>query len=80
MNAIRFNLTVGSKASYYEVQNKINFQRAVVTRESSRDLKNEFFAELDVTSHGGTLYRDLKQSGLCKTITLYPDSILNNEE
>jgi hypothetical protein len=80
MSVIRFNLTIDSKGSYYQVQQKINFHRAVVTRESQRDLRNEFYADLDVTSHGGTLYRDLQQSGLCKTLTLYPDSIVNDTE
>lgn len=80
MSIIRFVLTVDSKPSYYQIQTKINFQRAVITRETSRDLKNEFHAELDVTSHGSTLFRDLKQSGLCKTLSLYPDSIINESE
>lgn len=80
MSVIRFNVTVDTKSAYYGVQQKINFHRAVVTREKTRELKAEFFADLDVTSHGSTLYRDLKNSGICKTLTLYPDSILNDNE
>jgi hypothetical protein len=80
MSVIKFNATVDTKSTYYQLHQKINFYRAVVTRENSRELKAEFFADLDVTSHGSTLYRDLKNSGICKTLTLYPDSILNDNE
>ena len=70
---VKFNCTTDNKKDYYEIRKKISFHRATPIRERQRDLKDEFFCELDVLSHGRSLYRELKDSGLCKTIVLITD-------
>jgi hypothetical protein len=42
-------------------------------REKIRELKDEYFAEFEVVSSGRFLYRDLKESGLCKHLRLDPN-------
>jgi hypothetical protein len=67
---VKFILTTVDKKDYYEIQRIINFHRATIVRERVRDLLDEFHCELEVLSHGRSLYRQLKDSGLCKTIQL----------
>ena len=67
---VKFLCTTDDKKNYYDIKSKINFNRATIIRERVRDLKNDFFTEIEVVSHGRTLYRDLKQSGLCKNLFL----------
>jgi len=67
---VKFLCTTDDKKNYYSIKSKINFNRATIIREKVRDLKNDFFTEIEVVSHGRTLYRDLKQSGLCKNLIL----------
>ena len=67
---VKFILTTVDKKDYYEIQRIVNFHRATVMRERVRDLLDEFHCELEVISHGRSLYRQLKDSGLCKTILL----------
>jgi hypothetical protein len=67
---VKFILTTVDKKDYYEIQRIVNFHRATVMRERVRDLLDEFHCELEVISHGRSLYRQLKDSGLCKTIQL----------
>ncbi len=67
---VKFTCTSDNKQDYYEIQRKINFHRATMIRERQRDLLDEFFCEMDVLSHGRSLYRELKESGLCRTIML----------
>lgn len=63
-------LTTVDKADYYEIQRVINFHRATVIRERVRDFLDEYHCELEVISHGRSLFRQLKDSGHCKTIQL----------
>lgn len=70
---VKFYCRIDDKEKYREVKRKINIQRGTLTRESVRDLKSEFFAELECMVHGRTLYLDLKESGLCKNIGLLPN-------
>ena len=67
---VKFILTTVDKKDYYEIQRIVNFHRATIVRERVRDLLDEFHCELEVLSHGRSLYRQLKDSGLCKTILL----------
>ena len=67
---VKFILTTVDKKDYYEIQRIVNFHRATVMRERVRDLLDEFHCELEVISHGRSLYRQLKDSGFCKTILL----------
>ncbi len=69
---VKFFCNTNDKKNYYAIKAKINFNRATIMRERVRDLKNDFYAEFDLVSHGRTLFRDLKQSDLCKTIYLRP--------
>jgi len=70
---VRFYCILDDKKKYYEVKRKINIQRGTLLRENIRDLKNEFYAELECLVHGRTLYLDLKESGLCKNLNLLPN-------
>jgi|DEB0MinimDraft_10_1074344.scaffolds.fasta_scaffold87589_2 hypothetical protein len=70
---VRFYCILDDKKKYYEVKRKINIQRGTLLRENIRDLKNEFYAELECLVHGRTLYLDLKASGLCKNLNLLPN-------
>jgi hypothetical protein len=72
---VKFNCTTDNKKDYYEIRKKVSFHRATPIRERQRDLKDEFFCELEVLSHGGSLYRELKESGLCRTIVLLTGQI-----
>ena len=67
---VKFILTTADKKDYYEIQRKVNFHRATVVREKIRDLLDEYHCELEILSHGRSLYRELKESELCKTIHL----------
>ncbi len=69
---VKFFCNTNDKKNYYAIKAKINFNRATIIRERVRDLKNDFYAEFDLACHGRTLFRDLKQSGLCKNISLRP--------
>jgi hypothetical protein len=76
---VKFLCTSDDKANYYAIKAKINFNRATIIREKIRDLKNDFFTELEVISHGRTLYRDLKQSGICKGLFLRSELFDDND-
>lgn len=70
---VKFVCQVDNKKDYYEVKKRILFQKGTLIREHVRDLKHEFFAEFECLVHGRTLYLDLKESGICKTIGLIPN-------
>lgn len=67
---VKFFCNTDNKKDYWEIKSKINFNRATIIRERVRDLKNDFYVEFEILSHGRTLYRDLKQSNLCKNLIL----------
>lgn len=76
---IRFVCTTDNKGNYYKIKEKIFFSRATILREKIRDLRDEYFTEFEVVSQGRFLYRDLKNSGLCKTLRLDPNLIDEDE-
>jgi len=67
---VKFFCNTDNKKNYWEIKSKINFNRAAIIRERVRDLKDDFYVEFVILSHGRTLYRDLKQSNLCKNLIL----------
>jgi len=67
---VKFFCNTDNKKNYWEIKSKINFNRAAIIRERVRDLKDDFYVEFVILSHGRTLYRDLKQSNLCKILIL----------
>jgi len=67
---VKFTCTTDDKKNFYKIKEKVNFHRATTMREKQRDMKNDFFCEFEILSHGGSLYRELKDSGLCKNILL----------
>jgi len=67
---VKFFCNTDNKQNYWEIKSKINFNRATIMRERVRELKNDFYVEFEILSHGRTLYRDLKQSNLCKNLIL----------
>lgn len=76
---VRFVCTTDNKKDYYKIKEKIVFSRATIMREKIRDLKDEYFAEFEIISQGRFLYRDLKESKLCRHMRLDPN-IVDNEE
>lgn len=69
---IRFVCTTDDKQKYHKIKEKIFHTRSTIMREKVRELRDEFFAEFEIMAFGRTLYRDLKDSGLCKHLRLDP--------
>jgi len=76
---VRFVCTTDDKQKYHKIKEKIFFTRSTIMREKIRELKDEYFAEFEVLSHGRFLYRDLKESDLCKHLRLDPN-LVDDEE
>ncbi|NBO36014.1 hypothetical protein EBU91_00480 [bacterium] len=76
---VKFFCNTNNKKDYYQIKEKINHNRATVMREKVRDLRNDFYAEFVVISHGRFLFLDLKQSGFCQNLTLQSQT-QNTEE
>lgn len=76
---IRFVCTTDDKQNYHKIKAKIFHTQATIMRERVRELKDEYFAEFEIMSFGRTLYRDLKDSGLCKHLRLDPN-LVDDEE
>ena len=76
---VRFVCTTDTKQKYYEIKQKIFHARATIMREKIREMKDEYFAEFEIVSYGRTLYRELKDSDLCKNLRLDPN-IVDTEE
>ena len=72
---IRFVCTTDDKQKYHKIKEKIFHTRSTIMREKVRELRDEFFAEFEIMAFGRTLYRDLKDSGLCKHLRLDPNLI-----
>lgn len=76
---VKFVCTTDDKQKYHKIKEKIFFSRSTILREKIRELKDEYFAEFEVISQGRFLYRDLKESGLCKHLRLDPN-LIDEEE
>lgn len=76
---VRFVCTTDNKADYYKIKEKIFRTGSTIMREKIRDLKSEYFAEFEIISEGRFLYRDLKESNLCRHMRLDPN-LIDNEE
>ena len=76
---VRFVCSTDDKQKYHKIKEKIFFSRATIMREKIREMKDEYFAELEVVSYGRFLYRDLKESGLCKHLRLDPNLVEDEE-
>ena len=76
---VRFVCTTDNKADYYKIKEKIFHTGSTIMREKIRELKDEYFAEFEIMSHGRFLYRDLKESNLCKHLRLDPN-LVDDEE
>ena len=72
---IRFVCSTDDKQKYYKIKEKIFHTQSTIMREKVRELKDEFFAEFEIMAFGRTLYRDLKDSGLCNHLRLDPNLI-----
>ncbi len=80
---VKFVLTTDDKQKYYAIQKRIYFSNATITRETVRELKDEFHAEMEVMSFGRYLFLEIKESGNCKTLRLDPNidpGIMNGDE
>jgi hypothetical protein len=61
---IRFLCVFSDKQSYQQAMQKTFFARGMVIREKVRDLKDEFFAEVEIGVHGSSLYKEISASEL----------------
>ena len=80
---VKFVLTTDDKQKYHELKRRIFFSNATITRETVRELKNDFHADLEVLSFGRYLFLEIKESGKCKTLRLDPNidpAIMNGDE
>jgi hypothetical protein len=69
MSAIRFICTVDNKASHEEIKRRLYSARGALMREKVyKDTSLEFLSEMEMMSEGGTLYREVKELGLAKSI------------
>jgi hypothetical protein len=69
MTAIRFVCTTDNKASHEEIKRRLYSARGALMREKVyKDTSAEFHSEMEMMSEGGTLYREVKELGLSKTI------------
>ena len=53
---VKFVLTTDDKQKYHEIKRRIFFSNATITRETVRELKNDFHADLEVLSFGRYLF------------------------
>ena len=71
MPALKFTCKTNSKKNHEEIKRKTYFAGGDIVREKvRRDTSSEFDGEFEIMSEGGTLYRDVKESGLTTTITI----------
>ena len=77
---IRFVCSTDNKQKYHKIKEKIFHTRSTIMREKVRELRDEFFAEFEIMAFGRTLYRDLKDSGLCKHLRLDPSLVDEGDE
>lgn len=69
MAAIRFVCTTDNKADHEEIKRRLYSARGALMREKIyKDTSSEFHSEMEMMSEGGTLYREVKELGLSKTI------------
>lgn len=76
---VKFVCSTDDKQKYHKIKEKIFFSRATVMREKIREMRDEYFAELEIISEGRFLYRDIKESGLCNHLRLDPNIIDTDE-
>lgn len=69
---IRFLCVCRDKKTYAEVTQQTFFARGMIIREKVRDLKDEFYAEVEIGVHGSSLYKQLSESPLIQTSLLTP--------
>ena len=69
MAALRFVCTTDNKASHEEIKRRLYSARGALMREKVYcDTSTDFRAEMEIMSEGGTLYREVKEYGLSKSI------------
>ena len=69
MPALRFVFSTDNKASHEEIKRRLYSARGALMREKVyKDTSTEFLSEMEMMSEGGTLYREVKELGLAKSI------------
>lgn len=69
MAAIRFVCTTDNKTNHEEIKRRLYSARGALMREKVyKDTSTDFQSEMEMMSEGGTLYREVKELGLSKTI------------
>lgn len=71
MGAIKFIVTTNNKAHHEEIKRLTYMAGGALVREKiRRDTSSAFEGEIECISEGGTLYRQIKEGGLCSHINL----------
>lgn len=60
---IHFICHFNNKHLCEEVKQKVYFAKGNVIREKVRDLKNEYYAEVEIGVHGASLYKEIVERG-----------------
>jgi hypothetical protein len=69
MAAIRFVCRTDSKEKHEEIKRRLYSARGAIVREKVyKDTSTEFESEMELLSEGGTLYREVKELGLAKSV------------
>jgi hypothetical protein len=69
MGAIKFICKTDAKANHNEIKNLTYIAGGAIVREKIyRDTSTNFEAEMEIVSEGGTLYRQVKELELGKSV------------
>lgn len=68
---IHFVCHFNNKIMHEEVRQKVRLAKGNIIREKVRDLKNEYYAEVEIGVHGASLYKEIVDRGFAvKTFLL----------
>lgn len=69
MAAVRFICKIDNKANHEEVKRRLYLSNGAIVREKVyKDTSTHFESEMEMVSEGGTLYREVKELELSKSI------------
>lgn len=71
MGAIRFICKTDSKANHNEIKNMAYIAGGAIAREKIyKDTSTHFESEMEIVSEGGTLYRQVKELELSRSVQI----------
>lgn len=60
---IHFICHFNNRQLHEEVRQKVYFAKGNIIREKVRDLRHEFYAEMEIGVHGSSLYKEIVERG-----------------